>query len=237
VATRGAGAPRRARVALVPWRGEAEAHVPGALGALTLAADFAWWDDGLADADVVLVLPGDARAPVPVTSTALLDRLKAFARAGGAVLAVGPAVEALFAAGLLPGGAKADDDGPPLGATHVRVEGRATPFSWAIPAGRILPAAGRALRYLASDDDVAALVARGGVILRSCDGAGGARSDVPPAATVAGLCDESGRVVGLLAGASTPGPFDTPLGRQILACLRPRGSGQPPTQARPSATR
>src|SRR5205085_6996879 len=105
-------------------------------------------------------------------------------------------VGVLCALGLLPG--QLTDGGPggvsgpaPAPATHVRVEGRPTPFTSAIPAGRVLrlpAAAGPSQRWQLSD---AALVhARGQVIFRACDAAGGARA----ANAFAGLSNQAGHV-------------------------------------------
>ena len=165
------------------------------------------------EGDVVVVPPGLA-APTSVA----LESLRAFARGGGKLLGLADGVAWLCAAGLLPGGVTTSGAG--AAATHVRVEGRATPFTWAIPAGRILalaPAA-RAHRYDAADADVVALATRGRIVLRYCDGAGGVAG--AHAASVAGLCDETGHVVGLVA--PTKAELACALGRQLRACLRPR---------------
>jgi phosphoribosylformylglycinamidine synthase len=170
---------------------------------------------GALDGDVVLVPPGLAAAPPAET-------LRAYARAGGTLLGLGDGVGWLCGAGLLPGAVDAGV-GPP--ATHVRVEGRATAITWAIPAGRIL-ALGRPSPsgYVAADVDVAALGARGQIVLRYCDASGGVARGVARSATVAGLSDESGRVIGLLSPASPD--LDDEVGRQLLTCIRtPRGEG------------
>jgi len=125
------------------------------------------------------------------------DAVGAFARAGGPVLAIGAGVEVLCALGLLPGQLADAAAGPAAGpASHVRVEGRPTPFTSAIPAGRVLrlpPAPGPRQRWQLPD--AALLQARGQVIFRACDAAGGTRA--PEA--IAGLSNEQGNVVGLLA--------------------------------------
>jgi phosphoribosylformylglycinamidine (FGAM) synthase-like amidotransferase family enzyme len=126
------------------------------------------------------------------------------------VLGIGGGFAALCAAGLLPG-----TIGPwaaqPAAPTHARVEGRATPFTWAIPAGRVVRLSGApAVRYL-PPPDLPALETAGRVVLRYCDAAGGAAAD---GAAVAGVCDARGTIVGLL---STAG-----LGAQLVASLRLR---------------
>jgi phosphoribosylformylglycinamidine synthase len=165
--------------------------------------------------DVLVVPHGLGGAPAPDA----LEALRAFARAGRTVLGVGSGVRWLCLAGLLPGDV-ADEAGGDE--THVRVEGRATAFTWAIPAGRIVPLAASAARarWAASDADVRDLAANGRIVLRYCDSSGGLARASARAQSVAGLCDESGRVVGLLGPSAAA--LDDDLGRQIMSCLRSR---------------
>jgi phosphoribosylformylglycinamidine synthase len=166
------------------------------------------------DGDLLVIPSGLAGDPEP----AVLDSLRAFARGGGRLLALGDGVAWLCAAELLPGSIAAEPAASAPARTHVRVEGRATPFTWAIPAGRILALAGApGHRYAAPDDDVAALDARGRVLFRFCDSSGGVTHGERRAAAVAGLCDDSGHVVGILGGVSHA--LDCALGRQINRCL------------------
>jgi phosphoribosylformylglycinamidine (FGAM) synthase-like amidotransferase family enzyme len=147
--------------------------------------------------------------------------LRAFAGAGGWVLGIGPGVAMLCAARLLAGRIE-----PASAAvaprTHVRVEGRATSFTWAIPAGRVLEvdAGVPSARYV--DPDPAGLESAGRVVLRYCDGAGGIDGD-----SVAGVCDAEARVVGLLPGvAPAARALGGNLGRQLLGslCMAARGA-------------
>jgi phosphoribosylformylglycinamidine synthase len=166
----------------------------------------------------VIVPPGLSGAP----SGDAADSLRAYARAGGKLLGLADGVAWLCAAGLLPGEVGV---APALVATHVRVEGRATSFTWAIPAGRIvaLAAAGLAHRFVAPDAHVSALASRGQIVLRYCDAAGGVgRRPADQAATVAGICDESGHVIGVLAPSAPD--LSTELGRQLLTCVRRLGA-------------
>jgi phosphoribosylformylglycinamidine (FGAM) synthase-like amidotransferase family enzyme len=171
------------------------------------------------EGDVVVVPPG-----LPAPAPDALGALRAFAHGGGHVLGVAEGVAWLCAAGLLPGAVTTE---PAIAAaTHVRVEGRATAFTWAIPAGRILPLtrSSEGARFTASDEDVVELAARGRVVLRYCDASGGLARPAPGAhaATIAGVSDGSGRVVGLLAPSTAA--LDCELGRQVLTCLRARRS-------------
>jgi phosphoribosylformylglycinamidine (FGAM) synthase-like amidotransferase family enzyme len=105
----------------------------------------------------------------------------------------------------------------------VRVEGRATSFTWAIPAGRVLEVDAEipTARYV--DPDPAGLETAGRVVLRYCDGAGGVSAD-----SVAGVCDAGARVVGLFPGAtSVARALRGSLGRQLLGSLR-LGVSRPP---------
>jgi phosphoribosylformylglycinamidine synthase len=157
-------------------------------------------------ADAALVL---AAAPDRVTVGAA-EVLRAFAAGGGPILGIGGGFAALCEAGLLPGRVSVAPAGTAGAPTHVRVEGRATPFTWAIPAGRVVAlAAPPAAGYRAPE--LPALEAAGRVILRYCDAAG-APHDGRGHHAVAGVCDPSGRVVGLLS--------DPALENQVLASLR-----------------
>jgi phosphoribosylformylglycinamidine (FGAM) synthase-like amidotransferase family enzyme len=170
-------------------------------------------DDDVVDV-VVVVPPGLGAVPAP----AALEGLRRFARAGGNVLGLADGVRWLCAAELLPGAVTDADEGAPP--THVRVEGRATAFTWAIPAGRIvaLAAAATSARYAATAPELAALAAHGRIVLRYCDASGGVARRGPQDATVAGLSDETGRVVGLFAPSTTT--FDCELGRQLGSCFQ-----------------
>ena len=146
---------------------------------------------------------------------ALAGTLRDFVAAGGAVLGIGPGVAVLCAAELLPGHVAplASAAAPP---THVRIEGRATPFTWAIPAGRVLDVDASSVTARLVAPDPAALQTAGRIVLRYCDAAGGVQAEA-----VAGVCDGAGRVVGLFPGLAAPArTLRGSLGRQLLASLR-----------------
>jgi phosphoribosylformylglycinamidine (FGAM) synthase-like amidotransferase family enzyme len=149
---------------------------------------------------------GDAVLVTDDLGAEAVSALRAFAGDGGAVLGIGAGVRALLAAGLLRAALA-----PPAAAaaTHVRVEGRATPFTWAIPAGRVLAIDAPAATLAPTDG-----ADPGQVVLRYCDAAGGVVG-----AAVAGLCDARARVVGLLPGAAAAQVLATDLGRQLLGSL------------------
>ena len=167
------------------------------------------------------------------------ETIVAFARGGGPVLGVGDGFQALCALGLLPGRvtALADDDRP--ADAHVRVEGRATPFTSAIPAGRVMSLNGAhdgrpSLRHRrargargAGASDLPVLRRGGRALLRPLGQSRGRPaqlrlSSVPLIAPrersrlIAGVCGEAGNVVGVLAVAATIEGF----GAQLLGSLR-----------------
>jgi phosphoribosylformylglycinamidine synthase len=156
---------------------------------------------------------------------AATDELRAFAARGGPVLGVGRGFVALCRAGLLPGAVIDDDDETPAAAAgFVRVEGRPTPFTWAIPAGRVIPIDAALPRGRYTGGDLAALESAGRVLFRYCDPAGGVDGEAA-ADVVAGICNLEGNVVGILPGASPPPAWwEGGLGRQLLASLHLGGA-------------
>lgn len=184
--------------------------------------------DGGARRDAILVIGGVANAEG--------ETIVAFARGGGPVLGIGDGFQTLCGLALLPGRVTAPTGDDGHAHVHVRVEGRATPFTSAIPAGRVVRwngASAVGLRYDIAEPD--ALEARGQVIFRYCDAAGGLLSPatandqsqlrlssvplIPPpvsARAIAGVCSEAGNVVGVLTTAAAVGA----LAGQLLASLR-----------------
>jgi phosphoribosylformylglycinamidine (FGAM) synthase-like amidotransferase family enzyme len=129
------------------------------------------------------------------------------------VLGVGGGFRLLCSLGLLPGQVTLRAaGGAPVRAppSHLRVEGRPTPFTSAIPAGRIMRVApSTSTASNGSDacyqsDALERLAARGQIVLRFCDAAGGAvtvSGDARPpssAHSIAGICNGDGNVVGML---------------------------------------
>jgi phosphoribosylformylglycinamidine (FGAM) synthase-like amidotransferase family enzyme len=147
--------------------------------------------------------------------TLVLAAIEAFARTGAPVLVIGAGVRVLCGLGQLPGQVTSAREGAGAAPapSHVRVEGRPTPFTSAIPAGRVLrlgAGTAPALEWQLSDE--ATLAARGQVIFRACDAAGGTRVH----ARIAGVSNERGNVVGLLATAEIVAGE----GEQLLRSLR-----------------
>jgi phosphoribosylformylglycinamidine synthase I len=155
-----------------------------------------------------LIVPGGfsygdyLRAGAMAAHSPIMTAVKDFAAAGGPVLGICNGFQILCEAGLLEGALTrnaslrfACHD------LHVRVEGRPTPWTAAIPASRhlrmsIAHAEGRYLH-----DDVARLEGEGQVVFRYV-GVDGTVSDASnpngSAAHIAGVCNAAGNVVGLM---------------------------------------
>lgn len=155
-------------------------------------SDFAFASAELACMVVTGPLPAEAGA------WEFLTRHEA---AGGAVLALGEGFATCCALGLLPGRLEQTNPGGKLlpQRCHVRVEGRPTPFTAGLPAGRVLDLSwASSLSY--RHTDLYGLEKAGQVIFRFCDpwaGLGDAYNPVGAPAHVAGVCNARGNVVGL----------------------------------------
>jgi phosphoribosylformylglycinamidine synthase len=158
--------------------------------------------------------------------SAIMDAVRAFAAEGGPVLGICNGFQILCEAGLLPGAlARNDSLRFECRQVYVRVEGKPTPFTSAIPAGRVLrmPIAHGEGRYVC--EDAAALARRGQVVFRYCDAAGGVSDASNPNGSqlgIAGVCSEVGNVVALMphperAAESVLGGES---GRQVFESLR-----------------
>jgi len=202
-ATTAAAAHAETRIGLLsPSGGDGEGGVAQALRAVAA---------GLG-AQAVALAPGEVALPacdaVIVAGAAdagAMRALAAFAAAGAPVLGIGGGFRALCEAGLLPGTFVGGDGDPAVeiaGAAHLRVEGRPTPFTSAIPAGRVMrvgPAAFRAGQYTAPD--AGELERRCQIVFRYCDAAGGATDAANPTRSVrsiAGVCNAEGNVVAVV---------------------------------------
>jgi phosphoribosylformylglycinamidine synthase len=171
-------------------------------------AQMVWHKDhDLAGSDAI-VLPGGfsygdyLRAGAMAAWSPIMGAVKAFAERGGWVLAVCNGFQIACEAGLLPGALTRNaslhfecQD------VHLRVEGRPTPFTQAIPAGRVLrmSIAHAEGRYVHPDVD--GLEREGGVLFRYVTPEGRPTAAANPngsAANIAGVCNAAGNVVGLM---------------------------------------
>lgn len=134
------------------------------------------------------------------TDAAIASAVRSFAANGGPVLGLGVGFGGLCTLGLLPG--RVDTRACSAGTVgYLRTEGRLTPFSAAIPAGRVLQVAcetGYAYCHPAPID----LDRAGQIIFRYCDAwAGVSDKDnlFGASAAIAGLSNAGGNVVGVAA--------------------------------------
>ena len=176
--------------------------VPGA------SARFAWHKDArLGECDAV-VMPGGfsygdyLRAGAMAARSPIMSDILRFAEAGGPVLGICNGFQILCEAGLLDG-ALTRNTGLRFVCQDVNllVEGRPTPWTRSIPAGRVLrlPIAHAEGRYVHPDVD--ALEAEGRVVFRYVDAAGGVTDAANPNGSVrniAGIANARGNVVGLM---------------------------------------
>jgi phosphoribosylformylglycinamidine synthase subunit PurQ / glutaminase len=158
-----------------------------------------------ANAVVVAGAPGcgapQPRGLIAARSSPLASALREFAAAGGPVLGICGGFALLCEWGLLDGLVRRNEPGAGAGSVvHVLVEGRPTPFTWAIPAGRHLRLTGAHPGASYAHPDPEALEAESRVVFRYCTADG----EVSPALVggsvrgIAGVCNREGNVVGVM---------------------------------------
>ena len=171
-------------------------------------AFYVWHKETQLPAIDYLILPGGfsygdyLRSGAIAARSPVMGAVQQFAERGGPVIGICNGFQMLCEAGLLEGALVRN-------ATlkfecrdvYLSVEGRPTPFTQSIPAGRILkmPIAHADGRY--HHDDPASLEKRGLVAFRYVDGTGGATAAANPngsVANIAGVCNERGNVIGLM---------------------------------------
>jgi phosphoribosylformylglycinamidine synthase len=178
-----------------------------------------------------VILPGGfsygdyLRSGAMAAHSPIMGAVKAFAEKGGPLLAICNGFQIACEAGLLPGVLTRNASLRfSCKDVHLGVEGRPTPFTSGVPAGRILkmPIAHAEGRYV--HPDPAALEKNGQVIFRYVDSQGGRTDDANPNGSIdsiAGVCNERGNVVGLMphperAAEASLGSTD---GRQLFEAL------------------
>jgi phosphoribosylformylglycinamidine synthase len=171
-------------------------------------AKFAWHKDtSIGDAEAV-VIPGGfsygdyLRAGAMAAHSPVMAAVKRFADKGGPVLAICNGFQIACEAGLLDG-ALARNASLHFECRDVFlvVEGRPTPWTRAIPAGRLLkmPIAHAEGRFV--HPDIQKLEAEGRVMFRYVDAGGGQTEAANPNGStnnIAGICNAKGNVVGLM---------------------------------------
>jgi phosphoribosylformylglycinamidine synthase subunit PurQ / glutaminase len=178
------------------------------LGSAGLDARIVWHKDVALGAVDGVLLPGGfsygdyLRAGAMAAHSPIMGAVKTFADKGGPVLAVCNGFQIACEAGLLPG-ALAQNESLKFECrdVHLRVEGRPTPFTKAIPAGRILKMsiAHHEGRYVHSDVDK--LEQEGLVAFRYVTPEGEVAPSANPNGSIrgiAGVTNPRGNVVGLM---------------------------------------
>jgi phosphoribosylformylglycinamidine synthase len=164
-------------------------------------------DHALGEVDAILVPGGFSygdylRAGAIAAHAPIMTAVKAFAADGGPVLGVCNGFQILCEAGLLEGALVRNASLRfACRDVHVRVEGRPTPWTQAIPAARTLrlPIAHAEGRYVAADAE--RLEGEGQVVFRYVDESGDPTAGANPNGSVggiAGVCNPAGNVVGLM---------------------------------------
>ena len=169
---------------------------------------FVWHKDSeLGQVDAVIVPGGFSygdylRAGAMAAHAPIMAAVRRFAEAGGPVLGTCNGFQILCEAGLLDG-ALSRNQSLKFSCADVwlRVEGRPTPFTAEIPAGRHLrmSIAHAEGRYLHPDVD--ALEREGRVVFRYCSADGSVTAEANPNGSlnnIAGVCNAAGNVIGLM---------------------------------------
>jgi phosphoribosylformylglycinamidine synthase len=172
------------------------------------SAKFAWHKDtSIGDAEAVIIPGGFSygdylRAGAMAAHSPVMAAVKRFADKGGPVLAICNGFQIACEAGLLDGALTRNASLHfECRDVYLVVEGRQTPWTRGIPAGRLLkmPIAHAEGRFL--HPDIEKLESEGRVMFRYVD-AGGAETDSanPNGSTrnIAGICNAAGNVVGLM---------------------------------------
>jgi len=161
----------------------------------------------LSDVDVVIVPGGFSygdylRAGAMAAHSPIMASVKQFAANGGPVLGICNGFQVLCESGLLDGALARNQSLQFVCAdVHCIVEGRPTPFSHAIPAGRHIKMSIAHAEGRYSHPDVEALEAEGRVVYRYCTADGQVSREANPNGSlnnIAGVCNAAGNVVGLM---------------------------------------
>ena len=172
------------------------------------SGSFVWHKDtALGDVDAVIVPGGFSygdylRAGAMAAHSPIMPAVKRFADAGGPVLGICNGFQILCEAGLLEG-ALTRNQSLKFACTDVwlRVEGRPTPFTAAIAAGRHLRMSIAHAEGRYAHPDVETLEREGRVVFRYCAADGAVTPEANPNGSmnnIAGVCNAAGNVVGLM---------------------------------------
>jgi len=173
-------------------------------------AEFVWHKDtDLKGADAVILPGGFAhgdylRTGAMARFSPVMKEVQAFAARGGPVLGICNGFQILLEAGMLPGAMLRNRNLKFLCQhVHVRVEQTDTPFTSACSRGQVLriPIAHGEGNYFAEPDVIARLETNRQIIFRYTNAEGVVTEEGNPngsAAAIAGLCNETRNVVGLM---------------------------------------
>ena len=173
-------------------------------------AAYVWHEERTLGGLDAVILPGGfahgdyLRAGAIAATSPVVHALRAFAAEGGLVLGICNGFQVLLEAGLLPGAMRPNADGEfHCEFVHVRAERVDTPFTCAIPLGRVLrlPIAHAEGNYYADPPTHAALLAHRQIVFRYCDPGGACTPDANPNGAqdnIAGVASASGTVVALM---------------------------------------
>ncbi len=155
-----------------------------------------------------LIVPGGfsygdyLRAGAIAAHAPIMESVKAFAKAGGPIIGICNGFQILCEAGLLEGALTRNESLRFICKDiYCRIEGRPTPFSKDIPAGRHIRMPIAHAEGCYRHPDVERLEGESQIIFRYCDADGNVTSDANPNGSInniAGICNASGNVVGLM---------------------------------------
>lgn len=200
------------RIGIVTFPGSnCDRDVEHVLGVVVGARPVMLWhkDRDLQGCDAI-VLPGGfsfgdyLRTGAIARLSPILEAVRAFAQRGGPVLGICNGFQILCESQMLPGALLRNRSLRFVcDRIHVRAEGRATPFTRGIAAGRVLrmPIAHGEGNYFADPATLDRLEGEGQVIFRYCDARGAPTDLANPNGSlrnIAGICNAAGNVLGLM---------------------------------------
>jgi phosphoribosylformylglycinamidine synthase len=190
-------------------RDDAAVHVAQrVLAPLGASGQIVWHEEtSLGDIDAVIVPGGfsdgdSLRTGAMAAHSPIMAAVRQFADNGGPVLGICSGFRILCESGLLDGTlARNESSEFVCSEVHCVVEGRPTPFSHAIPAGRHIKMSIAHAEGRYSHPDVDALEAEGRVVFRYCSADGEVEESANPNGStnsIAGVCNAAANVVGLM---------------------------------------
>ena len=167
-----------------------------------------WHKDSELGAVDAVIVPGGfsygdyLRAGAMAAHSPIMAAVKQFAHAGGPVLGICNGFQILCESGLLDGALARNESLKFVCAdVHCVVEGRATPFTHAIPAGRHIKMSIAHAEGRYTHPEIERLESEGRVVFRYCTANGEVTAAANPNGSVnniAGICNAGGNVVGLM---------------------------------------